>query len=427
MGIKGKGNTRFCVDKRSTKRAKALTQAGKTGIIFLLWKGVERMKRFLCWFLCLTLLCTGISLAAAEDISAADLDEIMLEEDEDEGVSVARVTGKVYPEPTAKDFNASSPALYTCKIRPNQAIYKIPDPDHNYQNYLVRPNGQYMEAEILYVGLQWFIVRRGKDIGYIQRQWVDMGSIKPLDPVNTPAFNVQKHTYTAVTATSCHVRKDMSFNEGAEDDGNNYVILKPGTNITIWKFYDGWAIVNYMREYGYIDPNELTDLKPVSPTDEELYPDCPIAAYTSYYKMVQTEVNISRIHNIRRGCELVSVVLQPGEQFDGNALMGPYGKSRGYEPAIVLVDGKEVKGYGGGTCQVSSTLYNAVIELPGIRVDWRRPHGGNGATYLPIHCDAAVGTNQLNLKFTNMYDFPIRIEEMSNDDGALTVRIYKVQ
>ena len=185
-------------------------------------------------------------------------------------------------------------------------------------------------------------------------------------------------------------------------------------------------MVNYMREYGYIDPNELTDLKPVSPTDEELYEDCPIAAYTSYYKMVQTKNNISRIHNIKVGCELVSIVIQPGETFDGNEVMGPYGKKRGYQEAIVLVDGKDVLGYGGGTCQVSSTLYNAVLQLPGLRVDKRHAHGGNGAVYLPIHCDAAVGTKNLNFRFTNMYDFPIRIEACTSDDGALSMRIYKV-
>ena len=167
-------------------------------------------------------------------------------------------------------------------------------------------------------------------------------------------------------------------------------------------------------------------MKPVSPTDEELYEDCPIAAYTSYYKMIQTENNISRIHNIKVGCGLVSIVLEPGEQFDGNEVMGPYGPKRGYEPAIVMYQGKDVLGYGGGTCQVSSTLYNAVRQLPGLRIDWRRPHGASGATYLPIHCDAAVGTDTQNFKFTNMYDFPIRIEGCSSGDGALSMRIYKV-
>ena len=44
---------------------------------------------------------------------------------------------------------------------------------------------------------------------------------------------------------------------------------------------------------------------------------------------------------------------------------------------------------------------------------------------MPIHCDAAVGNAELNLVFTNEYDFPIRIVGTSNDDGALLVRIYQ--
>ena len=389
------------------------------------------MKRFICGILCLCLLCAVFGFAAAEEENEDPglIDELIDEENEEieqYGSNGARASGKVYPEPSAEDFDLNSPAIYTCKLGPDRPIFRIMDSKYEAKNVLVRGQSGGMDADVLYVGLRWLIVRRGTDIGYTMREWVDFGSIQPVDPVNTPPFNVQKHAYTAVTATKCHVRKDMSFNQGAEDDGNNYVILNPGTKLTVWKFYDGWAVVNYMREYGYIDPNELTELKPVSPTDEELYADCPIAAYTSYYKMIQTENNISRIHNIKVGCGLVSIVLQPGEQFDGNEVMGPYGPKRGYEPAIVMYQGKDVLGYGGGTCQVSSTLYNAVRQLPGLRIDWRRPHGASGATYLPIHCDAAVGTDRQNFKFTNMYDFPIRIEACTSSDGALSMRIYKV-
>ena len=386
------------------------------------------MKRFICGILCLCLIWTGFSLAAAksEEISIDELiDEENDEIDQQSGAGASHGTGKIYEEPTAQDFNSSSPAVYTCKISSDRSVFKVKDPTYSNSNVLIRSQSGGMTADVLFVGLQWMVVRRDNKIGYVMRQWVDFGSVQPVDPVNTPPFNVQKHAYTAVTASSCHVRKDMSYNQGAEDDGNNYVVLNPGTKITVWKFYDGWAIVNYMREYGYIDPNELTDLKPVSPTDEELYEDCPIAAYTSYYKMVQTDNNISRIKNIKIGCDLVSIVLQPGQQFDGNAVMGPYGRARGYEPAIVMTNGKSVLGYGGGTCQVASTLYNAVIQLPGLRVDHRQAHGGNGATYLPIHCDAAVGTKNLNLQFTNCYDYPIRIEACSSGDGALSMRIYK--
>jgi len=119
-------------------------------------------------------------------------------------------------------------------------------------------------------------------------------------------------------------------------------------------------------------------------------------------------------------------VLQPGQEFNANKVMGPYNPRKGYLKAGVLTEGTTTLGYGGGTCQVSSTLYNVLIQLPKIQIKWRRPHGGNGASYLPIHCDAAVGNDALNLIFVNGYDFPIRILGTSNDDGALMMRIYRV-
>lgn len=83
-------------------------------------------------------------------------------------------------------------------------------------------------------------------------------------------------------------------------------------------------------------------------------------------------------------------------------------------------------GYGGGTCQVSSTLYNALLQLPKVEILQRRPHGPDGARYLPHGVDAAVGNNSLNLRFRNNYDFPIRIEGHSSSDGALLMLVYKV-
>lgn len=55
-----------------------------------------------------------------------------------------------------------------------------------------------------------------------------------------------------------------------------------------------------MRSYGYINLDQLTDLTPVSPTDNPLREDTPIAAYTSYYTVNDTEKIHNRIHNIAR-------------------------------------------------------------------------------------------------------------------------------
>ena len=395
------------------------------------------MKRILCLLLCLCLTLGTVSFAfaeedgedAEEDVQySAEEEEEMKEEEEEAASDGVVIQGEHYEEKTLADFTIDSPAVYTTVVRTRADIKftvnmwrekSTDDP----KDKIKECSGK--KVDVLYVGLRWVIIRCDGDLGYVKREYLSQKDFVALDPVNTPPVNVQKHTYIAKTATTCHVRKSMVPTKGEEDDGNNWVILKPGTELSIWRFYKGWAMVNYMREYGYIDPNELTDLIPVSPTDQELYPDSPIAAYTSYYKMAQTETNLNRIHNIKTGCKYISKVLQPGEQFDANKTMGPYRPGRGYKQAGVLTEGTTKLGYGGGTCQVSSTLYNVLIQLPGIQINKRRPHGGNGASYLPIYCDAAVGNSELNLIFTNNYDFPIRILGTSNDDGALMMRIYR--
>ena len=386
------------------------------------------MKRFLCLLLALGILLGAAGWSAAEDdeeeveFSEEELKEMEEEQREAEEDVEAVVQGEVYHEKTKEDFDLNSPALYTGNLRKDYSIFSEKD----VESKKLRPSsGNEIKVDVLYVGLRWMIVRRDTIIGYVKREYMAKSTFQTMDPVNVPPFNVQKHTYIAKTASTCHVRKSMTPSKGEGDDGNNWVILKPGTELSIWKFYKGWAMVNYQREYGYIDPNELTDLIPVAPTDEELFPDSPIAAYTSYYNMYQTEKNLNRIHNIKTGCGYVSIVLQPGERFDANKIMGPYNARKGYKQAGVLADGGAKLGYGGGTCQVSSTLYNVLIQLPHIEINHRRPHGGNGAAYLPIHCDAAVGNPELNLIFTNRYDFPIRIQGTSNDDGALLMRIYR--
>ena len=387
------------------------------------------MKRFLCILLCLSVLASLACFAAAEDeeeeveFSEEELEEMEEEQREAEEDKETVVQGEVYHEKTKEDFDMNSPALYTGVIRTDygKVIWAEKSTEKGTKSYPAAGK----KVDILYVGLRWLIVRRDNIIGYVKREYIHKSDIETIDPANTPPFNVQKHTYIAKTASTCHVRKSMVPSKGSGDDGNNWVILKQGTELSIWKFYKGWAMVNYQREYGYIDPNELTDLIPVSPTDEELFEDSPIAAYTSYYNMYQTEKNLNRIHNIKTGCGYITRVLQPGEKFDANKIMGPYNPSKKYKQAGVLADGGAKLGYGGGTCQVSSTLYNVLIQLPHLEINHRRPHGGNGAAYLPIHCDAAVGNKELNLIFTNRYDFPIRIIGTSNDDGALLMRIYR--
>ncbi|MGN0779572.1 MAG: VanW family protein [Aristaeellaceae bacterium] len=376
------------------------------------------MKRFLAavMTLCLLLMMQPVSLAeevTEGELSQQELDELKSMDEGDDDEEAVIVVGATYQEKSLEDFNASSPALYTCRLLANSSIYTQRDTESK----RVKSYGTAISAEVLYVGATWAIVRKGSDIGYINRKRIY--DVTPVDPVNTPPYGTQKSTYIATTAATCEVRKSMS------DEDESWVVLNPGTMLSIWRIQDGWAIVPYWRTYGYINLNDLTDLIPVSPTDEPIRDDSPIAAYTSYYTMVQTDINKGRIINISVACNRLTRVMQPGEELNFNAHVGPYKRSLGYQPAYVLIDGKSVPGYGGGTCQVSSTLYNALLQLPGIEILQRRPHGPGGAKYLPHGVDAAVGNDSLNLRFRNGYDFPIRVEGHTSHDGALLMVIYR--
>ncbi len=389
------------------------------------------LNKTLSLLLALLLLCAAVP-AFAENPDDADLDDLSDEEMaellEDEGNEESEaeedtepvfVIGPTWHEMDLDEVTASTPVLYTCRIiiSANSDYTSIYSDRIAHKDYAVVTVFKRTRADVYSVGVNWCVVRVNGKLGYVKR--AKIAEVTPVDPVHTPPYGVMKASYICTTASECHVRKSMS------DEDDCYVVLNPGTRLSVWRIIDGWAVVVYWRNYGYIRMSELTDLIPVSPTDEPLSEDSPIAAYTSFYKMVQTEKNLNRIWNIRLGCERMTCVLQPGESFNFNNRVGPYRKSTGYRIAGVLTDGGSSQGYGGGTCQVSSTLYNALLQAPGITITYRRPHGPSGASYLPHGVDAAVGNSSLNLRFRNDYDFPVRIEGHTSDDGALLMLIYR--
>lgn len=122
----------------------------------------------------------------------------------------------------------------------------------------------------------------------------------------------------------------------------------------------------------------------------------------------------SRIQNIAVGAAHVNgVILQPGSAVSVSALLGPRDAAHGYALAGVYSGGKTVQGYGGGICQVSSTLYNAVMNA-GLTVAQRFPHS-MPVSYLPLGQDAAISWGSKDLVIVNPYDTPVMFS--ANVDG----------
>lgn len=112
-----------------------------------------------------------------------------------------------------------------------------------------------------------------------------------------------------------------------------------------------------------------------------------------------------RITNVRVGSALYNgILIKPGETFSFNKYLGDVGPEQGYAPAIVILANKQEKQYGGGLCQVSSTLYRAALNA-GLPITERHNHSYAVSYYTNPYpapgVDATIYSPQLDLQFTN--------------------------
>ena len=109
----------------------------------------------------------------------------------------------------------------------------------------------------------------------------------------------------------------------------------------------------------------------------------------------------SRIHNIRVGmAKFNGILLKPGEEFSFNKLLGEVDRTSGYRAELVIKGGNLVYEYGGGICQVSTTLFRSIIYA-GLPIVERRPHSIPVRYYNPQGFDATIYPGVVDLKFTN--------------------------
>ncbi|MFO7154449.1 MAG: VanW family protein [Caldicoprobacter oshimai] len=130
-----------------------------------------------------------------------------------------------------------------------------------------------------------------------------------------------------------------------------------------------------------------------------------------------------RKHNVRLALSKVNGYrLDPGEVFSFNKVVGPRTAKAGFKPAPVIMPDKSMQDdYGGGVCQASSTLYNAVLRANLEIVE--RYHHSFPVAYLPAGLDATVSYGGADLKFRNNRKTPVFIRTFSSGDNVY-VEIY---
>ena len=171
----------------------------------------------------------------------------------------------------------------------------------------------------------------------------------------------------------------------------------------------------------YVIPLKITKPnKTVKDIGTEAFPDL-LATFSTNYNAG----NADRTTNLRLAANKINgTVLLPNEEFSYNTVVGERTINAGYKMAATYSNGAVVDGLGGGICQISSTLYDAVV-MANLNITTRRNHQFV-TSYVPAGKDATVVWGSQDFKFVNSRKYPIRITA-TVQGGVATVQVWGIK
>ena len=181
----------------------------------------------------------------------------------------------------------------------------------------------------------------------------------------------------------------------------------------------------YRQVIGCLDSGNYHQTLRVEP-DVILAPVTKAELMNSFTKIssftTETTSNSNRNTNIQLSAQAINgKTVLPGETFSFNEATGQRTASKGYKEATAIAGGQNVPEIGGGVCQTSSTLFNAVARA-NLEIVYRSPHAWP-SSYVPKGMDATVNWPNLDFKFRNNTDWPVFIIA-SYSNRKVTVEIY---
>jgi vancomycin resistance protein YoaR len=211
--------------------------------------------------------------------------------------------------------------------------------------------------------------------------------------------------------------------EAGYDLGSNGVFVTPskeGQNIESEKFLGAIeeGIFEGKREFQV--PIEVNEPELTTAEAEEMKPTELLGSYRTNYSIVEDPDGL-RAENLEIASSAVSgTFLAPGEVFSMNDTVS----ALDYHATHVIINGQETTEEGGGLCQVTSTLYNAV-NFAGLNVIERHPHASQ-LPYIRPGMDATVWFGALDMRFENTTEGYVLLEEYVSDDGYIYASVYGV-
>ena len=184
--------------------------------------------------------------------------------------------------------------------------------------------------------------------------------------------------------------------------------------------FDMNTVKNFLEtaQWGDSRTFALERIKPSITSDDinaDLFGDV-LASYTAYASSQK-----GRDDNLKLACQAINgLILYPGDTFSYNEALGERTPEKGYKEANTYYGGEIVQSFGGGICQVSSSLYWCAMHAD-LEITDRTNHG-RMVTYMPNGMDATVSWGEVDFCFRNNSNYPVMIEA-SAKKGNVTVRI----
>ena len=194
-------------------------------------------------------------------------------------------------------------------------------------------------------------------------------------------------------------------------EDNRIIESKIGVKLNLERFKEeiNKILIN-LDEKKYILNIPVTTVDPKI-TTQNILTELAINGELGTYSTSIENKEENTIYNIRLASEVINgILVKPQEIFSFNKYVGPAEKADGYKESTIIANGVFVNGYGGGICQVSSTLYNASL-LANLPIVERYNHSvyGEATKYVPLGQDAAIFYGFKDLRFKNNSDHAIVI------------------
>ncbi len=307
-------------------------------------------------------------------------------------------------------------ARYKAKNKESAVLYSEPN---DQSSYLITVPKYSEELVLSQIKGDWAMAQYAGVTGYIKTNLLVQYDF--IDPYADRFPGIVNYKYAAVLPvdTPLYDQKNTTQIHKVIPAGSVIGVEAPDAN--------GYMHVAYMkRRHALIKEDNALQLIEVKDFDKAEKGDL-ISVFTTFFPVHNSNLDIiGRVYNMYHSADMINgKILQPGEQVSMNNMIGPYKKSNGYMKAPIA--SKEVSvGYGGGTCQLNTTTYNTLLQIP-VLVNYRRVHSKSGAVYVPVGFDAAVGSiSTIDMKFSNTLPYPIMLQYYISDN-ILTSLVYRAE